>query len=251
MKATVFLNALEYGLEAKGEKWHQGDKLKGSLKIKNNGSDKIELSVVKVALCQGHYKKIKAKDPKALTVVSESILSETTVINSMEERLYSFEFQLSESCNITDKSGSLYLAFYCGDELSPAANIELLIEPKVVIQQILKILENFLRFKVKEIKYNKDLVEVKLVPPASRELSNLDGLILSLSEIEKNLTLKYFFNLRVLNISGVTMQSEKTTKEMEQKFNSKQYMIYGDSINQDFIVTSVQEVLNLVKTKLL
>ena len=104
---------------------------------------------------------------------------------------------------------------------------------------------------MKEIKFNKDAVEVKLVPPTSRELSNVDGLLLSLSEVENKLTLKYFFNLRVLNISGVAMQSEKTTKEMEQKFNSKEYLIYGDSINQDFIIASVQEILNLVKTKLL
>ena len=251
MKATVFLNPLEYSIEAIGEKWHQGDKLKGSLKIKNSGVEKIELAVVKVAICQGNYKKIKAKDIKGLSIASEYILSEACIINPMEECVYSFDFKLSENCNITDKNGSLYLAFFDKDDKNPAGHIELRIEPKIVIQQILQILESFLRFKVKEIKYNKDLIEVKLVPPSSRELSNVDGLLLSMSEIDKNLTLKFFFNLRVLNISGVTMQSEKTTKEMEQKFNSKQYLIYGDSINQEFIIESVQEILNLVKTKLL
>ena len=251
MKVTVFLNPLEYSLEAFGEKWHQGDELKGSLKIKNNSAEKINLAVVKVALCQGNYKKIKVKDAKALSIASEYILSEAVTIGPMEECIYAFKFKLPENCNITDKNGSLYLAFFDKDETTPAGHIELFIEPKIVIQQVLQILESFLRFKVKEIKYNKDLIEVKLVPPASRELSNIDGLLLSMAEIEKNLTLKYFFNLRVLNISGVTMQSEKTTKEMEQSFNSKQYLIYGDSINQDFIIESVQEVINLVKTKLL
>ena len=251
MKALVFLNSLEYTLEAFGEKWHQGDSLKGSLKIKNNSSEKVEIDNLKVALCQGLYKKIKIKDPKGLNIVSEKNLSETRIINPMEECVYPFEFKLSENCSISDKSGSLHLAFFDKDEKVPSGHIELFIEPKVVIQQILQILENFLRFKVKEIKYNNELIEVKLIPPNSRELSNVDKLQLSISEIEKNLTLKYFFNLRVLNISGATMQSEKTTKEIQQNFNSKEYMIYGDSINQDFIIAAFQEVLNVVKTKLI
>lgn len=251
MKGTVFLKPLEYSIEAVGEKWHQGDKLKGSLKIKNHSSEKIELPVLKVALCEGNYKKIKAKDAKGWNAISENLLSEALTINPSEEKDYTFEFKLSENCSITDKNGSLYLAFFDKDEKIPAGHIELVIEPKVVIQQILQILESFLRFKVKEIKNAKNMIEVKLVPPTSRELSNLDGLLLSISEVEKNLSLKYFFNLRVLNVSGTTMQSEKATKEMEQNFNSKQYLIYGDSINQDFIIASVQEILNSVKTKML
>jgi len=251
MKGTVFLKPLEYSIEAIGEKWHQGDKLKGSLKIKNHSSEKIELPILKVALCEGNYKKIKAKDAKGWSVTSEHILSEGLTINPSEEKDYAFEFKLTENCSVTDKNGSLYLAFFDKDEKIPAGHIELVIEPKIVIQQILQILESFLRFKVKEIKNAKNMIEVKLVPPTSRELSNLDGLLLSISEVDKNLSLKYFFNLRVLNISGTTMQSEKTTKEMEQNFNSKQYLIYGDSINQDFIIASVQEILNGVKTKML
>jgi hypothetical protein len=251
MKGTVFLKPLEYSIEAVGEKWHQGDKLKASLKIKNHSSEKIELSILKVALCEGHYKKIKAKDAKGWNVISENILSDCLTINPSEEKDYSFDFVLAENCNIADKNGSLYLAFFDKDEKNPAGHIELVIEPKIVIQQILQILESFLRFKVKEIKYAKGMIEVNLVPPTSRELSNLDGLLLSISEVEKNLTLKYFFNLRVLNISGATMQSEKATKEMEQNFNSKEYLIYGNSINQDFIIASVQKILNGVKTKML
>lgn len=251
MKATIILKPLEYSIEAIGEKWHQGDKLKGTLKIKNHSAEKIELSVLKVALCEGHYKKIKAKDAKGWNAISENVLAEKITINPSEEKDYSVEFILSETCAITDKNGSLYLAFFDKDEAIPAGHIELVVDPKLIVKQILEIFENFLRFKVKETKSGKNGVEIKLIPPTSRELSNVDGLLLSISEVEKSLTLKYFFNFRVLNIAGATMQSEKTTKEMEQKFTSKQYLMYGDSINQDFIIQSVQEVLNGVKTKML
>lgn len=251
MKGTVFLKPLEYSIEAVGEKWHQGDKLKGSLKIKNHSAEKIELAKLKVAVCEGHYKKIKAKDSKGWSVLEELIVAENLTINPSEEKDYSFDFKLAENCTITDKNGSLYLAFFDKEEVLPAGHIELVVEPKLVIKQVLEIFENFLRFKVKEMKSAKGMIEVKLTPPNSRELSNLDGLLLSISEVEKNLTLKYFFNLRVLNISGATMQSEKATKEIEQKFTSKQYLIYGDSINQDFIIESGKEVLNVVKAKML
>lgn len=251
MKGTIFLKPLEFSIEAAGEKWHQGDLLKGTLKIKNHSVEKIELPLLKVGLCEGHYKKIKAKDAKGWNCISENILATGLVVNPSEEKNYSFEFKLSETSAITDKNGSLYLAFFDNNEIIPAGHIELVVEPKIIVKQILEIFENFLRFKVKELKTGKGAVEIKLVAPTSRELSNVDGLLLSISEVEKNLTLKYFFNVRVLNIAGTTMQSEKTTKEFEQKFTSKQYLMYGDSINQDFIIQSVQEILNAVKTKMI
>lgn len=249
MKGTVFLKPLEYSIEAVGEKWHQGDKLKGSLKIKNHSAEKIELSLLKVALCEGHYKKIKAKDAKGWNAISENTIAEKLVINPSEEKDYSFEFKLAENCVITDKNGSLYLAFFDRDEKIPAGHIELVIESKLIIQQILQIFENFMRFKVKEMKSVKGMVEVKLVPPASREMTSVTGLTLNISEIEKNLTLQYIFNLQTLNLAGATMQAEKTTKEITQNFTSKQYLMYGDSINQEFIIESLQEVMNMVKTK--
>ncbi len=251
MKGTIFLKPLEYSIEAIGEKWHQGDKLKGTLKIKNHSAEKIELATLKAALFEGNYKKIKAKDAKGWKSLSENVLADKVTVNPSEEKEYSFEFKLAENCPVTDKNGSLYLAFFDKEEQIPAGHIELVIEPKIVIQQILQIFENFLRFKVKEIKSGKGSVEVKLVPPTSRELSNVDGLLLNISEVEKTLKLNYFFNIRVLNMTGATMQSEKATKEMEQIFTSKQYQIFGDSINQDFIIESVQQVLNTVKTKML
>lgn len=249
MKGLVFLKPLEYSIEATGEKWHQGDKLKASLKIKNHSAEKIELPVLKVAVCEGNYKKIKNKDVKAWSILEENILAEKLIMNPSEEKDYSFEFKLSENCTITDKNGSLYLAFFDKDEKNPAGHIELVVEPKLIIQQILQIFENFLRFKVKEAKSGKGVIEVKLIPPASRDMTTVEGLVLNISEIEKNLTLEYLFNLRVLNLSGPTMQAEKTTKDFVQKFNSKQYLMYGDSINQEFIIESLQEIMNTVKTK--
>ena len=251
MKGTTFLKPLEFILEAIGEKWSQGDKIKGSLKIRNHSGDNITLPLVKIMLAEGNYKKIKAKDAKAFSKIEESDVGSNIALLGNEEKEFPFEFKISETSSITDKNGSLYLAFFDKDDTQPASHIELVIEPRPVIKQTLEIIENFIRFKVKEMKSVKGMVEVKLMPPSSREMSNIDSLILSLSEKDKTLTLKYAFNLRGIDMSSGTMQTQKKTKDFEQVFTSKQYMIYGDSLNQDFIIASLQSILAEVKPKLL
>lgn len=251
MKGTIFLKPLEFNIEALGERWRQGDKIKGSLKVKNHSAEKIELPKLVVALSEGNYKKIKAKDNKAWKNLSEENLASTVSLNGPDEKDYTFEFVLAQDCPITDKNGSLYLSFFDKEDTWPAGHIELVIEPKQVITQILEIFENFLRFKVAQIKSAKGVVEVKLTPPSSRELSTIDSLILCISEIDKNLTMNYLFNMRVLDMTGGSMQTQKKTKEIDQKYNSKQYLIYGESLNQDFILESINSVINEVKPKFL
>jgi sporulation-control protein spo0M len=251
MKSTIFFKSLEYNLEASGEKWRQGEKIKGSLKVKNHGTEGTELPFIKVSLCEGQYKKIKAKDSKGWKKISESSLADKINLNPNEEKTFSFEFTLPEDALITDKNGSLYLAFFDSAEPLPTGHIELVIEPKIVITQILDILQSFLRFKVAQTKYTKGMIEVKLSPPSSREMSTIDSLVLCLAEVDKNLTLHYEFTIKVLDMTGGNMSAQKKTKEMEQKFNSKQYLFYGDSINQDFIIESINNVLNEVKPKFL
>lgn len=251
MKGTVVLKPLEYTLEAQGEKWHQGDKIKGSLKIRNHSQEKVEVNSLLVSLSMGTYKKVKAKDPKAWTLLDKKTITENLSIAPSGESEFPFEFQLAEDCLITDKNGSLYLAFHEVDAGVPMTYIELKVEQKLVIKQILEILENFLRFKVKEIKNEKNKVDIKLIAPTSREMSNIDSLILNISEVEKTLHIHYTFNIKSLDLASPTMQVEKKVKKAEQVFTSKQYLFYGDSINQEFIVESFKSVLDTVKTKIL
>ncbi len=251
MKAMTFVKPLEYTLEAEGEKWQQGATIKGTLKVKNHSTENVEIRGPLVTLSEGHYKRIKAKEKNAWKVLSTIKLDESFSIKDQDIKNYSFEFHLPQDCLITDKGGSLYLAFFEGSETWPIGHIELVVGPKMIISQILEIFENFLRFKVTHIKSAKGAVEVKLTPPTSRDFSTIDSLILNIAEVDENLTLKYLFNVRVLDMTGATMQAQKKTKELEQKFNSKQYFIYGESLNQDFILESLTSVLNEVKPKFL
>ena len=51
-------------------------------------------------------------------------------------------------------------------------------------------------------------------------------------------------------MSGTTMTAEKKTKFFEQSLNSKQYYDFG-APNQDFIIASINSILNEVKPKML
>jgi hypothetical protein len=250
MKATVILKPLEYNIETVGEKWRQGEKVKGILRVKNNGIENIELPMLKISLSSGNYKKVKAKDKKAWESLDSSILAEKILLNAGEEKNYSWEFQLAEDCRISDKDGSAYLRFLNEEDEIPAGNIELLVEPKQVMIQFLEIFDNFLRFKIGPKKYSKGMVEVKLTPPNSRELSSVEGLVLRMCEVEGQLNLEYTFNTRVLEMIGTTMSTEKKVKQFKQILNQKQYYVFG-AYEQEFILNSLNSIVDQVKPKLM
>ncbi len=250
MKAIVILKPVEYNLETTGEKWRQGEKIIGILKVRNNSSEAVVLPVLKITLNSGNYKKIKAKDNKAWEVLAGNQLGENISLKGGEEKNFNWEFKLSEDCRITDKDGSVYLRFLNDNEDLPAGNIELNIEPKIVMIQFLEIFDNFLRFKIGPKKYSKGMVEIKLTPPNSRELSSVESLVLKMSEVENSLKLDYTFNTRTLEMNGSTMSAEKGVKHFEQTLSAKQYYSYG-SPDQDFIISSINSILSQVKPKMM
>lgn len=251
MKSTTFLKPLEYNLEVIGEKWHQGDKLKGTLRVKNHSAETLTLPFIKLTLASGNYKKLKARDKKGWDNLSEKDLADSLALNANEEKEYPWEFQLSEDCRITDKDGSLYLNFSDKNEDWPVGLIELPIVPKVFILQFLEIFENFLRFKVAQTKYAKGMIEIKLNAPKSRELAHIENLVLRVKEVEKTLTLEFNFSLSVLEMSGTAMVAQKKTKTVEKTLTAKEYLIYGSSINQDYIITFLNSVVKEVAPKMM
>ncbi len=246
MRGVVFLKPLEYSVEVVGEKWRQGDKLKGCLKIKNHSQEKIELTCLKISLAIGFFKKIKTKDKKAWENLAEVILSEKLSLEASEEKVFNWDFLLSEDCQITEKDKSLFLTFISNNENNdewPNGNLELVIEPKLVIQQFLEIFQSFLRFKVIQNKFSKGMVEIKLNPPNSRELSHVDSLVLRMKEVEKSLHLEYLFTLHAFETVAGNMIAQKKIKQVEQILSAKQYCFYGDSLNQEFIVDAINGVI--------
>lgn len=243
MKGTIFFKPLEYNIIADGERWRQGDKINGRLKIKNHSAESVEFPILKISLAVGNFKKIKSKDKRAWDYLAETTLGEKISIGASEEKEFSWNFELPEDCQITDKDRSLYLTFFDHDDIWPTFQLELVVDPKLVMLQFLEIFESFLRFKVVQTKFSKGMVEIKLNPPSSRELSHLESLVLRMKEVDKTLDLEYIFNMHVFEMVAGNMMAQKKIKQVDQKLTSKQYYIYGDSPNHDFIKMSISDVI--------
>ncbi len=250
MKTIIIKKPIEYNFEALGEKWRQGEKLKGIVSIKNNGSEKIEIPHLRVSLLSGIYKKVKVKDPKAFESFKELDLEKNISLSASESKIFDFEFLLPEDCRITDKDGSVYLALFDVDESTPTGNLELNITPKIMLTQFLEIMDNFLRFKVGVMKFNKGMIEVKLTPPASKDFSQVEGLLLKMKEVDKNLILEYHFTNKKIEMNGSSMSTAKVAQKFDQTISAKEFYIYGDSVNQDKIIVLINSILNQVKPKI-
>lgn len=243
MKGLIFLKPLEYNIAADGEKWRQGDKIKGLLKLKNHSAERIDLPFLKLSLAAGNFKKIKNHDKRAWENLTETTLALPLTINASEEIEFPWDFVLPEDCQITDKDGSVFLTFQDKAELWPAGQLELVIEPKLIINQFLEIFQNFLRFKIKDTKFSKGMIEIKMTPPSSRELGHIDSLVLRVKEVDKTLDLEYNFNMHVFETINGNVLTQKKSMHVGQKLTSKQFYIYGDSPNQDFIISSVSALI--------
>jgi len=251
MKTIIIKNPIEFCIEAIGEKWRQGEKLKGVVTVKNNGTEKCEIPFLKVALLSGVYKKVKAKDPKAFDSIHEEMLVKNITLNAAETKEFPFEIKLSENCRITDKDGSVYLALYDKDETIQTGNLELTITPRLMMMQFLEVMDNFIRFKIGPMKFQKEMVEVKLTPPVSKEFSQMEGLTLRMKEVDKNLVLEYHFSSKKIEMNGSSMSTSKVAQKFDQTITAKEFYIYGDSVNQEGITAKVNSILNEVKPKLM
>lgn len=251
MKSTIFLKPLEYNIIADGERWHQGEKIKGVLKIKNHSMESVELPLLKISLAGGNFKKIKAHDKKAWEHLAAIALGEKISLGASEEKEFAWNFQLPEDCQITDKSGSVYLTFFDHEGAMPAGQLELVIDPKLVIHQFLEIFQNFLRFKVVQTKFSKGMVEIKLNPPSSKEMNNIESLVLRMKEVDKTLELEYTFNTHAFEMVAGNLLAQKKMKQVSQKLTAKEYTIYGDSLNHDFIKSSISAVIKEATPKFL
>ena len=203
MKGTIFKDGIEYGLFIDGESWAQGDKVNGQLKLKNHGEKSLNISNVKVGLALGKFKKIKSKDSKAFEIVNQKTFDEGAKLPAKGEAELDWEFGLSQNCPITDKTGSLYVLYGANEDDLENGHLQLNVIPKNVFLQYFDIFEKFFRFKVKDYKSKRDAIEAKLVPPKSKEFSNLIGLNIVIKEVnEKMIIIEKKKVAETLNTAG-------------------------------------------------
>lgn len=243
MKATFFNKPLEWNLETTSESWQQGSEIKGKVSVKNHGTEAIDLAEAGVGLAFAEIKKVHARSEGALKKESESLLDSKTIAPG-ESTEMEFQLSLPENCPISDKKSSYFLIY--GRGLSEN-HLQLKIEPRALFTKIVGLLDTFERFKVKEVKGNKNGVEYKLIPPTSREMANLDSLSLVLSMEGEILKIACDFSVKKLETSGVTNKINKASVKVKRELSPRQYSLGKDMINQDELLRTFKEILGEVK----
>lgn len=243
MKATFFNKPLEWNLETTSESWQQGSTLEGKLTVKNHGPEAADLTGAGVSLAHADIKKVHARADGALKKETESLLEKNS-LGPGESTEINFSLPFPENCPVSDKKSTYFLVY--GKNLSEN-HLQLKVEPRALFTKIVGILDTFERFKVKEVKGNKNGVEYKLIPPTSREMANLDSLALILSMDGETLKLTFDFAVKKLETSGVTNKINKVSVKVKKELSPPQYSLGKDMINQDELLKTFKAVLTEVK----
>ena len=245
MKGTFFSKPLEWNIETDKESWAQGDSVKGILRLKNHGTESVDIKDAGVAIAHAEIKKVHAKTEGALKIDVKELFTDAE-IKAQESKELPFTLTLPANCAVTDKKASYYLTY--GKNHSEN-HLMLKIEPKALFGKVIGLLDTFQRFKLKEYKATKNGVEYKLVPPTSRDMANLEGLNLTFSMEGENLQMDYDFQVRKLDTAGVTTKVNKVGVKIERTLTPKEFSLGRDMINQDILLKSIESVLAEVKLK--
>jgi uncharacterized protein YktA (UPF0223 family) len=243
MKGSSFNKSLECIIDVNGEYWSQGDTLCGTIALKNHSKENIDLSKAGVALGFFDIKKIHDKNIDYHQLISPLRFFKNIAPQESIEK--SFEIKLDPNCPITDKKLSGYI-FY-GDLEMTTNQLQLKILPQKDFLKILELFDRFFRFKVKETKNGKKGLEFKLNPPTSREMANIDSLLLNMTKSPDSLQLSFNFILKKLNVSGVSHKIEKNEFTILRNILNKEYLFAPGLIDQDKILKMFEDVLAEIK----
>ena len=251
MKGTFFQKPLEFRLEVDGETWNQGDKITGSLNIKNHGADPAALSEFRVALAHGELKKVHAKSPEAFKILNTTPGSAGAKLESEKEFTLPWTFETNRNSPITDTSSSLYLLYGRGDATEHLGHIQLNMNPDSVIQDIIQIFVIAFRFVVKTRKFAKGSVEVKLAPPDAKAFKAVEQLILTFRYEGDTVLLSYSFAVKKIEPTASSFEIVKDKRVFEQSFAPSQYRTPSGRFNHDTIEATIREVISQVESKVL
>lgn len=245
MKGTFFNKPLEWNIETDKESWTQGEPVRGTLRVKNHGTEPVTLNDAGAALAYAEIKKVHAKTDGAMKFDVKNIFSQA-LLNAGESKELTFDLTLPANCAVTDKKASYYLTY----GQNHAENFLMLkVEPRALFGKVIGLLDTFYRFKLKEFKAAKYGVEYKLLPPTSRDMANLESLNLGLSLDGENLRMDYEFQVRKLDTGAVTTKINKVGIKIQKILTPREYSLGRDMINQDTLLKSIEAVLNEVKLK--
>ncbi len=245
MKGAFFQRPLEWSIETPDESWEQGGKVRGTLRVKNQGPENVPLKSAGAGLAYADIKKVHAKTSGILKPAALRTFPEGDLLPGETKEL-PFELELPANCPVSDKKATYFLTY--GREATEN-HLQLNILPRALFGKLVGLLDTFQRFKLKEFKGTKSGVEYKLIPPTARDMANLESLLLGLEMEGEILHLTFEFQVKKLDTSGVTNSIKKETARLKRSIGPKEYSLGRDMINQDTLLKIFEGVIGEVKIK--
>jgi hypothetical protein len=250
MKGQIFDVDKSITLTVDGEKWNQGEIIKGNIEITNTSTHNIDIQSTKIQLCYGDFKKVQQKSKNAFQIVSTVDINLNQQLKPKSSLKGLFEFETGLNAFITDKKGSLFILYYpkmVNDSLE-FAHLQLIIQPHFILDEFSKILEMFFRFKLKEVKNSSGGTIYNYLAPSSKEFSNLDSfdLVFKFHE-DKSISIETLAALKKIEVSSSVNKLKKYKKEFTHVLTPKEYFLAPGIMNQDRIIQFLNEILNQIK----
>ena len=245
MKALSIRKPLEFAIETVGESWTQGSVLKSQIKIKNTGETSEALDLFGVGIGLADIKKVHNKIENCFKI-QEQLALKLPPLKALDSCDFVFEFKLSPNIQVSDKKSTFFLLF--GDLKNPF-HLQIPITPQPLFLEIIKLLDTFFRFKVKEFKGCSKGIEYKLIPPTSRDFSSVECLNLNLMTKDENLLFDFNFDLKKLDMSGIKTKLTKENKLIQKELAPKEYLMGKTHLDQDKLLKFFESVFSEVKHK--
>lgn len=233
MKGVSFQNGIEFKISIDGESWVQGGVLNGKLEsvVRNGGAS----APLYIFLANGIDKKIKQKTVGAFQIL-ERKTAETGPID--------WSFDLLSDARISDKTGSLYIAYGGCEILETLGQLKLNILPHPYIQDVFSLMNTNYRFVLKGILYAKNgMVEASFEAPATKDWASLEELIL-LMRVKENVACNFQFYRKVVDATKGGLSSKIMKREFEQNWNVKNIIHdFNNRVNKDVVTEYIDNII--------
>ncbi|EQC47731.1 hypothetical protein [Bacteriovorax sp. Seq25_V] len=233
MRGTFFHEGKEIVIETQGESWHQSDSISGVVNANGVSAGNIVLALIDV-------KKFNGKKDDAYEIV------ESLTLSGAETK---FDFKLDDTAFISEKSKSLCLFAGNETEVFGKGILLLSIKPHRYILDFIQVFETFFRFKLKTIKSKKKDLELVFTPPANKDWEHIKKFTIT-SKIEDGI---FYTNFTVLlsklSFEGMETKAIEEKVVIKKEFGPRDYLIYGDSFDQEKIQAFLTETLEKFKFK--
>ena len=250
MRSVFFQRPLEFHLETTGDEWVQGDSVTGSLKVRNSGTEPVELEAIKVFLAYGLFRKLKAGDEDIWEVRHQEVLTPKVSVSPSEEKKIDWTLNLPSDCPISDKAGSLFLLYGTSDACLESGRINLRVALMPILLNFLQTFVTQFSFARKYEKRKKEWTEVKLAPPPnSKDFPTLDHVLCDMRVRDSVIEVTYNFKLKSMGQVGENLKVTRKNRTVEQQLKPEDYLQPGGFPNRNFFRENIQQALETAKPR--